>query len=143
MQGCLGITLAAFSLARALNILPEVLNPVSMTFEHPFTLRRRGVETRLISGKPEPRPDPVLQQNLARAHRWAKALRHGKSLTNLAKSEGCSESSLRSRLTLAFLVPPIQRAILYGSIAPEWTTDRLLRQNLPADWSAQCRTISL
>jgi site-specific DNA recombinase len=114
-----------------------------MTFEYPFQLRRRGVETRLISGSPEPRPDPVLQQNLTRAHRWAKALRGGQSLTELAKSEGCSESSLRSRLSLAFLAPSIQRAIIDGTIASEWTTDRLLRQNLPADRSQQEKRLDL
>lgn len=142
-EGSLRITLAADELARVLSIKPEALSPDSMTLEHTFQLRRRGVETRLISGTAEPRPDPVLQHNLARAHRWANALRKGQSLTNLAKSEGCSESSLRSRLTLAFLAPAIQRAIIDGTMAPEWTTDRLIRQNLPADWPRQSSLICL
>ena len=139
--GNLQITLATSHLASALNVTPEALNPASIAFEQPFQLRRRGVETRLVSGTPEPRPDPILQQNLARAHHWAAALRNGQSLTNIAKSEGCSESSLRSRLTLAFLAPNIQRAILNGIIPPEWTTDRILRQNLPTDWSEQTKAI--
>lgn len=108
-----------------------------MTFERVFQLRRRGVETRIVSGTPEPSPDPVLQQNLARAHRWAKALRCGQSLTSIAKTEGCSESSLRSRLTLAFLAPTIQRAILDGALGQEWSTDRILKEDLPAEWSKQ------
>jgi site-specific DNA recombinase len=142
-KGTLRITLATEELAAALNIRPEALNCALTTFEYPFQLRRRGVETRLVSSRPEPLPDPVLQQNLARAHRWAKALRGGQSLTKLAKSEGCSESSLRSRLMLAFLAPSIQRAIIDGTIAPEWTTDRLLRQNLSADWLQQANCLDL
>lgn len=142
-QGSLRVTLAAQDLARTLDIAPDLLNPASMTLERAFQLRRRGVETRIVTGTAEPRPDPVLQQNLARAHRWAKALRSGQSLTEIAKSEACSESSLRSRLTLAFLAPPIQRAIIDGTIGPEWSTDRILRLNLPADWSRQAEFLGL
>ena len=66
-----------------------------------------------------------------------KALRHGQSIAALARTEGCSESHIRSRLTLAFLSPDIQRAILTGQVPPQWTTDHLLNQNLPPDWAAQ------
>ncbi|MBK8441309.1 MAG: hypothetical protein IPL38_18005 [Rhodobacter sp.] len=48
-----------------------------------------------------------------------------------------------SRLTFAFLAPKIQRAILNGTIAPEWTTDRLFRQNLTTDWSQQTTHLGL
>jgi site-specific DNA recombinase len=50
---------------------------------------------------------------------------------------------LRSRLTLAFLAPNILRAIIDGTIAPEWKNDRLLRQNLPADWLQQANCLDL
>lgn len=33
--------------------------------------------------------------------------------------------------------------ILHGTIAPEWTTDRILRLNLPADWAGQTRALGL
>ena len=115
----------------------------STTFEKPFSRRRRGVETRLISGQIEPRPDAVLQQNLARAHRWAKAIRAGQSLAHIAASEQRSESAVRSRLTLAFLAPQVQRAILKGTLSPHWTTGAVLRLNLPADWTAQIRAFDL
>ena len=114
-----------------------------MGFEQPFAQRRRGVETRLISGQALPRPDPTLQKNLARAHVWANALRAGQSLAQIAKSEGRSESAIRGRLTLAFLAPEIQRAILNGTIAPHWSTDAILRLNLPADWHLQIQALGL
>ena len=142
-QGSLRINLAMPELARSLEISAEDLNPASMTFEVPFQLRRRGVEIRIVSGTPEPKCDPALQLNLARAHRWAKALRQGQTLASIAKTEACSESLIRSRLPLAFLAPTVQRAILDGKLGPNWTSDHLLRQNLPADWTAQIRVLGL
>ena len=54
-----------------------------------------------------------------------------------------SESAIRSRLTLAFLAPQIQRAILNGTLAPHWSTDAILRLNLPPDWTAQTKALGL
>jgi len=85
----------------------------------------------------------VLQQNLARAHGWVKAIRAGRSLARIAASEQRSESAIRSRLTLAFLAPQIQHAILNGTLAPHWTTNAILRLNLPADWAAQIKALGL
>ena len=141
--GSLRIELSGPALAQALNLSTEAFNPASMALERGFQLRRRGVETRIVSGTPEPSPDPLLQQNIGRAHRWAKAIRKGTTIATLARSEGFSESFVRSRLTLSFLAPAIQRAILHGTIAPEWTTDRILRLNLPADWAGQTRALGL
>lgn len=141
--GCLRIVLTRSCLADRLGLLMDLLNPAETTFDCPFTLRRRGVETRLMSGQLEPRPDPTLQQNLARAHAWVAALRAGQSLAQIAASEGRSESAIRSRLTLAFLAPQIQRAILDGTLSPQWSTDAILRLNLPMDWDTQISALGL
>ena len=141
--GCMILTLDPTAIAAAAGVDNSTLNPASLCFEQPFQLRRRGVETRIVAGTSIPQPDPVLQQNLARAHRWAAQIKAGKSLTDIARSEGHAESYIRTRLTLAFLAPPIQRAILGGTIGPEWTTDRMLQTRLPFEWSEQIRHISL
>ncbi|NEY92284.1 recombinase family protein [Tabrizicola oligotrophica] len=141
--GRLRIALDRGEIARRLGLQIEQLSPALTGFEQPFTQRRRGVETRLISGNTLPRPDPTLQQNLARAHAWAKALRSGQSLAQIASSESRSESAIRSRLTLAFLAPQIQRAILKGTLGPQWSTDAILRLNLPADWAQQIKALGL
>jgi site-specific DNA recombinase len=103
--GRLRITLDRGEIAGRLGLQIDQLTPASTGFEQPFTQRRRGVETRLVSGHTLPRPDPTLQQNLARAHGWVRALRAGQSLAQIAATEGRSESAIRSRLTLAFLAP--------------------------------------
>ena len=141
--GALTIDIAPMALASRLGLDPADLNPALMTFEHSFERRRSGVETRLVTGNPQPQPDSILQHNLARAHRWAKAIRNGQTCVALAQSEGRSESYVRTRMSLAFLAPTIQRAILSGTIGPEWTTDRLLRQQLPAGWADQIKVLNL
>jgi len=141
--GGLRITLSKPEISARLALQIDQLSPVSTAFEQPFSLRRRGVETRLISGQIEPRHDAVLQQNLARAHGWVKAIRAGQSLAKIAATEQRSESAIRSRLTLAFLAPQVQRAILNGTLSPHWTTDAILRLNLPADWAAQIKALDL
>ncbi|MDZ4118216.1 hypothetical protein [Phaeovulum sp.] len=141
--GQLRISLSKDEISARLALQIDRLNPASTTFEKPFSLRRRGVEIRLISGQIEPRLDAVLQQNLARAHAWVKAIRAGESLAKIAASEGRSESAIRSRLTLAVLAPRVQRAILNGTLAPHWTTDAILCLNLPADWAAQIKALDL
>lgn len=37
----------------------------------------------------------------------------------------------------------LQRAILNGTLAPHWTTDAILRLNLPTDWAAQINALDL
>lgn len=86
------------------------MTPVSCA----FAVRRRGVETRIIAGETSPAPDEVLQRTLAEAHLWARALRAGTSLTEVARETGRSEPYIRTRIPLAFLAPKIQAAILDG-----------------------------
>lgn len=142
-QGHLHISLDDTRLAAQLETQAEDLNSHLTIFECPFTSRRRGVETKLISGRIEPQPDQILQRNLARAHDWAQAIRNGDTLVQIAKRERRSESYIRTRLGLAFLAPQIQRAILEGTLSPHWTTDAILRKNLPSDWSEQITALGL
>lgn len=141
--GRLRITLDRREIAGRLGLQIEQLSLALTGFEQPFTQRRRGVETKLISGNTVPRQDPTLQKNLVRAHTWAKALRSGQSLAQIAASEGRSESAIRNRLTLAFLAPQIQRAIINGTLGPQWSTDAILRLNLSADWAQQIKALGL
>ena len=67
------------ALAQSLSVHSDALNPDVMSIQQAFQRHRRGAETRLITGTVAPQPDPVLQQNLARAHRWAKRLRKGRA----------------------------------------------------------------
>lgn len=141
--GNLNITLDAAAIAASTGVNITALTPDSTHLEQPFQRRRRGVETRIVTSTRIPQPDPVLQQNLARAHRWAEQIKAGKALTDIATSQGHAETYIRTRLALAFLAPPIHGAILNGTIGPEWTTDRIVQARLPLDWAGQMQRIGL
>jgi hypothetical protein len=131
------------ALAQSLGLQPEAMNADVMRVHLAFQRRRRGAETRLVTGTVAPQPDPVLQQNLARAHRWAKLLRKGESLSSIAKSENCSDSLIRSRVALAFLAPDLQRAIIGGTAPSHLTTNLIVRTTIPHDWQEQAKALGL
>lgn len=137
--GSMIIHLSREALAESLGLHPDALNPDALSIQQAFQRRRRGAETRLVSGTVAPQPDPVLQQNLARAHRWADQLRRGESLSSIARAENCSDSLVRSRVALAFLAPDLQRAIREGTAPSHLTTHLIVRTTLPQDWQAQPR----
>ena len=110
-----------------------------LAFQHRITLRRRGVELRIIAGDCEPAPDDVLIRVVAEARAWAKALKSGTPLATLAKTTGRSEPYIRVRLPLAFLSPKLQSAILDGRQRPDLSVARLISQDIPLDWAEQDR----
>lgn len=76
---------------------------------------------------------------LAEARSWAKALRAGTSLTDLAKTTGHSEPYLRTRLPLAFLAPGLQQMIIEGWQPPDLSVARFVREHIPLSWAEQER----
>ncbi|WBL31750.1 recombinase family protein [Sinirhodobacter sp. HNIBRBA609] len=126
-------------LGAALGIDSERLSSDALTVNTPLHLRRRGVETRIVTGERVPGPDPTLLRILAEAHGWAAALRAGQSLTEIARKTGHSESYLRTRLPLAFLAPALQSAILEGRQRTDRSVAQLLRDGIPLDWAEQQR----
>jgi site-specific DNA recombinase len=105
-------------------------------------LARRGIETRIVAGEARPAPDAILIRVLAEARNWAKALREGVSLTELAARTGHSEPYMRTRIQLAFLSPRLQQAILEGRQPPGPTDAYLVREPLPLDWEEQLRRLA-
>ena len=136
-QGRITLQLAAGPIALELDVAPEDLAPDLLGFDQSFTLRRRGVETRILAGAMLPAPDPVLIRTLAEAHAWAKSLRAGTSLTEIAAATRHSEPYIRSRISLAFLDPKLQATILDGRQPADLSVARLLRDGIPMNWSEQ------
>ncbi len=101
------------------------------------SLRRRGVEARLVIGTPEPAADPVLLRTLCDAHRWIADLRSGLPLIDIARQAGHHEPHIRMRAPLAFLSPKIQAVIRDGTQPPNLTLAQFLNTPLPLDWDAQ------
>ncbi len=138
-QGQIRIQMDARATANALGLAPDALSPDLLAFERPFALRRRGVETRIVAGETEPQPDPVLVRTLAEARVWATSLRAGTTLSEIAASTGRSEPYIRTRISLAFLAPRLQAAILDGRQPPDLSVARLLREGIPMAWAEQAR----
>jgi hypothetical protein len=89
------------------------------------------------------KPDPALQQALARAHAWLSDLKAGRSLAEIARAGNHSESYVRTRLPLALLSPRIQQAILQGTQPAHLSVDAILRMDLPTAWQDQEQRVGL
>jgi site-specific DNA recombinase len=131
------------ALAAILGMPRDALCPDWLEIRAPFTLRRRGAETRIVTGELVPQPDRKLQATLARARRWSEAISTGTSLGKLAQREHVSQSYMRSRMGLAFLSPRLQKAIMDGTQPLDLTVEKIVRAPIPLDWTEQERYYGL
>lgn len=119
------------------------------TITVPFTLRRRGVETRLVIAGPDTEqrhPDPGLCRLIAQARLWFDQLASGKaaSVRIIALRENIFETEVSRILPLAFLAPKIIETILDGQQSEELTVKSLKRcGRLPGNWYAQLKLIGV
>jgi len=141
--GDLQITICAKTIADRSKVPPAACAASFLSFGSPFTIRRRGVETRIATGEQRPRPDPTLLRILAKAHIWTEALKTGTPLEDVARAAGHAPSYIRTRAPLAFLSPDIQQHILAGTQPPDLTVARLVRSKIPPCWSAQHRLFGI
>ncbi|TMV08062.1 recombinase family protein [Ruegeria sediminis] len=136
-RGRICLDLDGKAVANALGIAPDDLHPDLLSVAAPFDLRRRGVEAKIIAGDVTPQPDPHLRSMLIRAHGWARDLKAGVQLVDIARRDRLPASYIRTRAQLAFLSPKIQAAILDGSQPPELTLKRLVSLTHPISWAEQ------
>ncbi len=135
----LRISLDCAALAKALEIGTDDLDPDLLAIDAPFTCRRRGVETKIIAGEREAKPDATLVRRLSDAHRWIKELEAGVKLADLAKAHGHSPAYIRTRAPLAFLSPRIQQAIIDGTQPPNLSLAEIICSGVPLGWAEQER----
>jgi site-specific DNA recombinase len=115
----------------------------------PMTVRRRGVEMRLVikgNGAPAPRADSALLKAVARARQWSEDLLSGRaqSVAEIAERERVGSRYVRRLLRLAFLAPDIVEAIAAGDQPPELTAEGLAeRIDLPLLWTAQAKAVGI
>ncbi len=100
------------------------------TIDLPHTLKRRGVEAKLIVGNGrdgEPNPDSALIGLIAKAHHWLDALTNGgvASIADLAVRENEDRNEISRFLPLAFLAPDIIEKILKGTQPVDLTIKKL------------------
>lgn len=133
------LTLDGRVLAKELGVEADDLEPTLLQICSPVDLRRRGVEAKIIAGDTRPQPDLHLRAMLIRAHGWARDLKSGVQLSDIAACEKIPGAFIRTRAQLAFLSPKIQTAILDGKQPPELTLKRLVSVTHPLDWAEQER----
>jgi len=145
-KGTLVMKIRRSGLLQALGESEEHANNAGqMDDEHditvPFSLRRRGVEARLIVGDGQRgrSVDPVLVSTLAKAYSWFKQLAADAiSIHDIAVQHHHPASEISRLLPLAFLAPDIVEAIMDGRQPPALTAKHLKRfDELPLDWRQQ------
>ncbi|MTJ05873.1 MAG: hypothetical protein FH759_14450 [Sediminimonas qiaohouensis] len=99
------------------------------------------MEARIVVGDAVRAPDRMLLRGLAKGHRWAAAHRSGTPISQIARREQVTEAYIRARAQLTFLAPPIQTALLGGTQPADLTLEKLVRMQLPLDWSDQARLL--
>ncbi|HBK79926.1 MAG TPA: hypothetical protein DDZ83_09690, partial [Nitrospinae bacterium] len=115
-----------------------------LTLQFPGRQRTRGGEKIIqVPGGGNPQRESKLDQALiravARAYKWREAMEKGeaKSLSELARKEGCTDDYIRKILKMAFLAPDIVETILKGKQPEGLTLSHILGLDLPLFWEAQ------
>jgi DNA invertase Pin-like site-specific DNA recombinase len=104
----------------------------------PFQKRRRGVETKLVSGHEPPKVDAVLLRRVARGCAWWDEIKRGETtLQDIVKREKLSRRFVAILLDLAFLAPDIKRAVLEGRQSQYISAQTFRAIKRPDLWEAQ------
>jgi len=150
-QDKINIALDRKALATALNAGENLNDKICgnvVNISVPVTLRRRGVEAKLMivgmNGK-QPQPDKRLCRLIAIARYWYDQLASGTagSIREIAKRDKVVESEVTRILPLAFLSPRLVDSVLEGEQPDGMSVERLKRLSpLPGDWKAQANLIN-
>jgi len=123
---------------------PPVESQPVLTLTVPVSLKRAGIETRLLIDGPgataRTRVDRSLHRRLAQAHRYRDmVMRNGNaSMNDLALEAGVVGSYFTRILRLSFLAPDIVTTILRDQHPVDLTANRLANDiRLPLAWDAQ------
>jgi hypothetical protein len=135
--GRLSIRLDPAALAERLGVPPGHINEEALTLAGAFTLRRRGVEARLVLGETSTGVDRTLLRNVAQGWAWCEELKAGTTMRAIADREGVTQRRVARLIDLAFLAPDIVLAIVEGRQPVALTTDSLIKSPHRVLWSEQ------
>ena len=142
-KGKLDLELSAHHLSAALNIEKNRLSTHLTSYTVPLTLRKRGVEAKLIAGELQSKPDQTLLSALSKAEGWIEQLKMGTMIAEIAAAQSCNESYIRKRIQLAFLSPDLKLAILQGRQPVDLTLEKLTSTTMPRSWLEQRKRYKL
>ena len=135
--GKLSLSLDPSILACLVAVPTDTIKTDRLGSDHPFQLRKRGVETRIIMADQPSARDETLIRNIALAHVWFERIRAGETFAAIAKTDGTSKRRVQQMIDLAFLAPDLLRDVLEGNQPIGFTSDWCKSRNLPSDWSMQ------
>jgi site-specific DNA recombinase len=140
--GRLSVTLCAEALAERLRVPLVHLSRIALSLVGECTLRRRGVEARLVLANTPAALDRTLLKTVALGWVWFEEIKAGATMQAIADREGVTQRRVADLVDLAFLAPDIIRAIVEGRHSPTLTADRLIRSRHRMLWSDQRAWIS-
>jgi DNA invertase Pin-like site-specific DNA recombinase len=140
--GELSMTLSRAAFARQLKLCADRVDPASLVLTSGFTLRRRGVEAKLVLDDAAPEIDRTLLRNLARGWGWLNEIKRGTPMSEIARRETLSQRRIARLVDLAFLAPNIVEAIVAGRQPVSLTSDALVKSNHQPRWADQRATIA-
>ncbi len=135
--GRLSVTLDQQTLAKRLRVQEQRIDPAALTIECDFTLRRRGVEAKLVLDQAAPAIDRTLSRNLSLGWSWLNEVKRGASMEEIASRNGISQRAIARLIDLAFLAPDIVDAIIAGRQPVNLTANALIRAKHQRLWHDQ------
>ncbi|WP_245191051.1 hypothetical protein [Jannaschia formosa] len=135
--GRLTLKLNPAAIATRFGIDPEDTPTGCLGSEHPFQLRKRGVETKIIRADTPAGRDAVLIRNVAQAHVWFERVKRGETYAQIAKNENLPAPRIQRMIGLGFLAPDLVADILNFKQPHGFTSEWCKTHDLPFDWAEQ------
>ena len=141
--GLLSVTLCPIAVAERLDLPPAQINRDALSFPGEFTLRRRGVEAKLVLANTPAALDRTLLRSVALGWLWFEEIKAGATMQAIADREGITQRRVADLVDLAFLAPDMVCAIVEGRQPPTLTADRLIKSRHRMLWSDQRAWLSV
>ena len=140
--GRLSVTWCPEALAERLGVPLAQIRRDALSLVGGFTLRRRGVEAKLVLANTSAALDRTLIKTVALGWAWFEEIKAGATMQAIADRERVTQRRVAYLVDLAFLAPDIVRSIVEGHQPPRLTADRLIKSRHRMLWSDQRAWIS-
>ena len=135
--GKLSLSLSRKALASQLGLPRETINKQALGIESHFTLRRRGVEAKLILGERSPNLDRTMIKTIAQGWAWFEEIKNGTTTAAIAKRHKITQRRVAHLVDLAFLAPDLVQAVTEGNQSPDLTADKIIKSKHRISWADQ------
>jgi DNA invertase Pin-like site-specific DNA recombinase len=112
--GRLSVTLCPEAIAERLGVPLAQISRDALSLVGEFTLRRRGVEAKLVLANTPAALDRTLLKTVALGWIWFEDIKAGATMQAIADREGFTQRRVAHLVDLAFLAPDVVRSIVEG-----------------------------